>query len=228
MFDSPTVRTLSLSLFCIALGTFSLRAADFSTYRGFKFGTSVSAAAELAGMKIGEVELVHQRPAVIQVLDVQRYLFHGSTAQDPVSEISLGFYNGELFRIAVIYDRYKTDQMTPEDVIEGIAAVYGTATRPSARIAYHSDNSEFAPVIARWEDSQYSYNLIRSDDQSCFVMVLFSKRLDALAQTAINEAVRLDALEAPQREAEQARKQAEETRVQLEKSRLANRAGFRP
>lgn len=229
MFDSHRARVLALSVVCTVIGTFALQAADLSTYRGFQFGTSLSAAAEQAGMKIGDAKLVHQRPALIQVLDVQRYFFHSTTTQeDPVSELSLSFYNGELFRIAVIYDRYKMEQMTPEDVIDGISATYGTAERPSAEIAYPSYYSQIAPVIARWEDSQYSYNLIRSEERSSFAMVLFSKRLDALAQSAISEAVRMDALEAPQRAAELARKQAEENRVKAEKSRLANIAGFRP
>jgi len=210
------------------LGALTLQAADFSTYRGFQFGSSLSAAAEHAGMNIAEAKLVHQRPALIQTLNFHRFLFHSTTGEDPVSEISLSFYNGELFRMNVVYDRFKVDQMTPEDVVEAISATYGAAVRPSEEIAYHSYYSEVAPVIARWEDSQYSYNLIRSDEQTSFAMVLFSKRLDALAQLAISEAVRIDALEAPQREAEHASRQAEEDRVQLEKSRLANKAGFRP
>ena len=52
-------------------------------------------------------------------------------------------------------------------------------------------------VIARWEDSQYSFNLFRSSYQPTFGMVVFSKRLDALARLAIVEAIRLDEQEAP-------------------------------
>jgi hypothetical protein len=229
MFEWFPARAFSLFLFSIAFGASTLGAADLSTYRGFQFGSSLSAAAEQAGMKVDEARLIHQRPALIQVLDVQRYFSHNSAArEDPVSQISLSFFNGELFRISVIYSRYKVDQMTPEDMIEGISATYGTAERPSEEIAYHSYYSEVAPVIARWEDSQYSYNLIRADNPSSFAMVLFSKRLDVPAQLAILEAGRLDALEAPQKEAERASKKAEETRVELEKSRLANKASFRP
>jgi hypothetical protein len=221
--------TLSVPFVCAVLGASWLSAADFSTYRGFQFGMSLSRAAEQAGMKATEAAVAHQRPALIQVLDFQPYLFHSSnTKEDPVSEISLSFYNGELFRMAVVYDRYKVDGMTPDDLIEAISATYGTAARPTAEIAYHSYYAEVQPVIARWEDSEYSYNLIKADDRSSSAMVLYSKRLDALAQSAILDAVRLDVLEAPQREAEHARKQADENRTQQEKSRLANKAGFRP
>lgn len=229
MFDWLTARALSLSVFSALFGAFALHAADLSNYRGFQFDSSLAAATERAGMKTEEVKLVSQRPALIQTLDVQPYLFHSSTGkEDPVSMISLSFYNGELFRIAVLYDRYKVDQMTQEDMIEAISATYGPPERPSAEIAYHSYYSEVATVIARWEDSQYSYNLIRADLQSTFALVLLSKRLDALAQPSIVEANRLDALEAPQKEAERARKQADDNREQLEKSRLANKASFRP
>ena len=161
---------------------------------------------------------VHQQPALIQSLDFQPNLFHASVGKnDPVSEITLTFYDGELARMAVVYDRYKVDGMTADDMIQALSAAYGSATKPKAEIAYHSYYAEAAPVVARWEDSEYSYNLIRSDDRSSFAMILYSKRLDALAATAIVEAVRLEALAAPQKEADRAKKQADD---------LHNSAGF--
>jgi hypothetical protein len=166
---------------------------------------------------------------MIQLLDFQPNLFHSAAAKgDPVSAISLSFLDGELFRMAVVYDRYKVEGMTTEDMIQALSASYGTATTPKAEIAYHSYYAESAMVIARWEDSQYSYNLIRAEDRSTFAMVLYSKALDARAQTAIIEAARLDALEAPQKETDRVSKQAEENQLEQEKARLANKASFRP
>ncbi len=81
-------------------------------------------------------------------------------------------------------------------------------------------------VIARWEDSRYSFNLFRSSYQPKFGMLAFSKRLDALARTAIVEATRLDEQEAPQREIERQKKQAEEDHAAQEKARLVNKATF--
>ena len=52
--------------------------------------------------------------------------------------------------------------------------------------------------------------------------------LYALAQPAIVEAVRLESVEAPQKEAEAAEKLAADSLAQQEKSRLANKASFRP
>ncbi len=220
---------LAIPLLCAALGTPMVRAADFSSYRGIEFGMNLSAAAEQAGTNPTEARTVHQRPAVIQEMDY-RYgsLSAGRTEADPVRDAVLSFFNGELFRVVVTYDRFKIEGMTAEDLIQSISATYGTATQPSAEIAYHSTYGEIAPVIARWEDSQYAYNLVRSGDQTSFALILYSKRLDALAQAAINEAVRLDALEAPQREIEQQKRRDDEQRLSLEKARSANKANFRP
>jgi len=74
--------------------------------------------------------------------------------------------------------------------------------RPTTKIAFRSNSDKVAPVIARWEDAEYSYDLVRTGDGSSFAMVLCSKKLDGLAQAAISEAVRLEAQEAPQRELE--------------------------
>jgi hypothetical protein len=59
-------------------------------------------------------------------------------------------------------------------------------------------------------------------------MVIYSKRLDALARAAIAEAVRLDDQEAPQREAARQNKKDKENRARQEKARQANKAPFRP
>jgi len=83
-------------------------------------------------------------------------------------------------------------------------------------------------VIARWEDGQYSFNLFRYPYRFTFGLVIFSKRLDALARAAITEAVQLDKQEAPQREAERQKQQEADTRVGQEKARLVNKPTFRP
>jgi hypothetical protein len=59
-------------------------------------------------------------------------------------------------------------------------------------------------------------------------MVLYSKNVDALVRTGVTEGLRLDAQEAPLREAERQRKQEQENRVKEETARLANKTGFRP
>jgi hypothetical protein len=221
-------RATTVLLLCAGLGTSILCASDFSSYRGFRFGMDLPTAAKQAGMKPSEARLVHQRPAVIQEMDWQP----GSPIlADPLREKLLCFYNGELFRMVVTYDRYKIEGMTAEDLTEAISATYGIATRPTAEITYHSNYSnyaEVASVIARWEDPEYSYNLVRTGDGFSFAMVLYSKRLNALAEASIVEAVRLEAQEAPQKAIDLQKKKDEERRVELEKARSVNKPNFRP
>jgi hypothetical protein len=59
-------------------------------------------------------------------------------------------------------------------------------------------------------------------------LVALSKRLYGEARTAIDEAVRLDRQEAPQRALESRDRADDEKRLQEEKSRLSNKPGFRP
>jgi hypothetical protein len=219
---------LIVGIVSMAGGT--LRAEDFSTYRGFQLGQSLQSVAKQADMKPTDATIVHARPALIQQLDWWPHSrIQGDVAKvDPVENGLLCFYNGELFRIIVTYDSYRVQGMTAEDMIDVLSATYGKSSKPEVDIAYHSLYGEVAPVLARWEDSQYAYNLIRTGDQSSFVMILYSKRLDALAQAAISEAVRLETAEAPQREIEKQKMRAEEDRVAREKARTINKPNFRP
>jgi hypothetical protein len=223
-------RASAIGILCGVWGTSLLAATDFSSYRGLRFGMNVSAAAKQAGTDPSVARLVHQRPALIQEMEWQPRVpvLAVPAKSDPVKEGLLSFVNGELFRIVVTYDRYKVEGMTAEDMIEGISAAYGTPTRPSAEIAYHSNYAEVAPVLARWEDPDYSYNLVRTGDRSSFAMVLYSKRLDATAQASMVEATRLEAQEAPQRELDKQKKRDGEERLALEKARSLNKPNFRP
>jgi len=204
---------------------------DFSRYREFQFGMNLPAIAKLAGLEPSQAKVIHRRPALIQELNWQARLTLTSPQADPVRAVFFSFYNGELFRIVVNYDRYKTEGLTNGEMIEAISARYGTATRPTAKTIRFSsfqvyDDSEV--VIARWEDSQYSFNLFRSYYQPTFGMIAFSKPLDALARAAVAEAIRLDEQEAPQREIERQKEQDAKDRAGQEKARLANRPNFRP
>jgi hypothetical protein len=205
---------------------------DLSRYRGFALEMNLQVAAKEADLELSDARLIHQRPAVIQELDWRPSVSSVAALQaDPVKEVLLTFYNGALFRMVVNYDRYRTEGLTDADMVEAISARYGTASRPDTKVILFStyqvyDDSE--KVIARWENSQYSYNLFRSSYQPTFGMLIFSKRLDALAQTAIAEALRLDEQEAPQRQIELQRKLDEATRATQEKARLANKPNFRP
>jgi hypothetical protein len=221
----PTIRIL-----CAVLGASVLQAGDFSSYRGFQFGMKLPAAVEQLGLKTTDAKLVHQRPALIQEVEWRpgSLTVVDAVKTDPVKDGVLYFYNGELYRIVITYDRYRVEGMSAEDMTEAISASYGIATKPAVEIPYHSNYGEVAPVLARWENAEYSYNLIRTGDQSSFAMALYSKRLDTLAQTSIVQAVRLEAQEAPQREIEKQEKQKADERIALEKARSVNKPNFLP
>src|SRR6266480_2598277 len=112
---------------------------DLSKYREFQFGTNLLAVAKQADMKPSEAKVIHQRPAMIQELEWRPRRSFGSLPEaDPVKEILFSFYNGELFRMLVTYDQYRTQGLTYEDMVEAISALYGTATRPAATIVLFS------------------------------------------------------------------------------------------
>jgi hypothetical protein len=223
-------RIFAVSLSSALLAAPLLCGGDLSRYRSFQFGADLPTIAGQARMDPSEAKVVHRLPALIQELEWRPQPLGPSTRVESADKVVFSFYNGELYRIVVNYDRYNTEGLTAEDLIEAISATYGTATTNAAGITLQSiyDANENVKVIACWEDSKYSMNLVRSSYQPTFALVAFSKRLDSLAGVAVAEAVRLEKEQAPQREIERQEKQAEENRVLQEKARLANKPGFRP
>jgi hypothetical protein len=221
---------LAISLSWAVLASPLLCAGDLSRYRSFRLGADLPTIAGQARMAPSEAKVIHQRPALIQELEWRPQPLGPSTQAEAVKEVVFSFYNDQLYRLVVSYDRYKTEGLTAEDLIEAISATYGTATRAAAEIILPSiyGGNETLEVLARWEDAQYSFDLVRFSHQPSFTLVAVSKRLDTLAGAAVIEAVRLDAQEAPQREIELQKKQEEEHRVQQERARLANKPSFRP
>ena len=207
-----------------------LAAADWSSYRGFRFGSSLEAAAATAATKSSEARLTHTRPARIEELDWRIPITNQPSARDAdtVREGLLRFYDGELFQIVSTYDPEHIEGMTDSDMIEAISKSYGVATQPRVEIPYHSIYSESAKVLARWENADCSYDLIRTGNQMGFAMVLSSKRADRLAQRAIAESSRLDILEAPAKAVALEKKIAADTLSSLEKARITNKPKFKP
>ena len=148
-------------------------------------------------------------------------------AGEPVSQVLFSFYNDELYRIAVTYDRDATEGLTDEDMVKAISARYGAGTRLYPEINF-ATNDVFARsegmIIARWEDSQNAVNLLRSNNTNSFRLAVFSKRLDAQAVAASTESVKLEKQEAPQREIERQKKEVDDLAI----ARQKNKEIFRP
>jgi hypothetical protein len=120
--------------------------------------------------------------------------------------------------------------MTDADMIEALSATYGPPSKPlvQARAATSQFEAEFGTPVARWGDADYSVELFRSSYVPAFRVTVTSPKLDALARTAVAQAIRLDEREAPQREIARQKKDAEDLRAAQEKARVANKATFRP
>lgn len=196
-----STRDLAFSFSLVVLSAALGQAQGLSTYRGFQFGMTLVEVAKQTGMRTSEAKTLHQHPAMIQELWWQ-HPFRGSSPQtDPVSEVVFSFFNGNLFRMVVSYDYYRTEGLTDDEMIEILSKRYGIAERPVATMIRFSSSQIYndqGKVIARWENSRYSCDLFRSSNQPALGMLIVSKRLDARAQAAIIEAMRLDNQETPQ------------------------------
>jgi hypothetical protein len=225
-------RVIVTSIVLALLSAPLLKAQDLSVYRDFQFGMNLAEVAKRAEVTPSEAKVVHQRPAVIQELEWRpQRAYVSSRETDPVRQVLFSFYNGELFRVLVTYDQERTQGLTNQDMVEAISTLYGTPTRPADDIILFSSSSVYnntEKVIARWEDSQYSFNLFRTSYSSAYGMAAFSKGVNALAQKAIIEAIRLDEKEAPEREIQRQKKLDEENRLAQDKVRPGNKANFRP
>jgi len=227
-----SIRNVVISIVGALLLAPLTHAQDLSIYRGYQFGMDLKAVAKQADVKLSDAKVIHQRPALIQELEWRpQRLFDSSKETDPVREVLFSFYNGELFRVLVTYDPNRTQGLTDQDMVDAISTTYGTASSPTAQIILFSSSRVYnntEKVMARWEDAQYSFNLFRVSYNSGFGIAAFSKRLDALAEKAILEAIRLDRQEAPEREIQRQKKEDDDNRLALDKARPGNKANFRP
>ena len=242
-----TTHLLAMSIAGIVVSAHQISANDLSRYRGFAVGMSVTAVAAQAEIT-PEPRVLHQRPALIQELMWQPpRVLRMSANGDSVRKVLFSFYNGQLFRMVVTYDRDRTEGLTAADLIEAISTTYGLPTLPATESTSSASSvpggSASPPqgqeassrslgyddkIVARWGDAENSIHLFESPYQSGFGLVVYSKSLEALARVAMAEAARLDAQEAPQREIERQQKQTDDKRLKNETARRANKQTFRP
>lgn len=206
------------------LSGLSLYATDLSQYRQFQLDSGLTGVAEQAGMKPSEAELVHERPAVLQELSWR------AEPTDSVEQVLFSFHNGDLYRMVVEYSRHNTEGLTAEDMIAAISEDYGPPSRPRDEMSLSSiyNSAERVQVMARWQDNDWSFNLVRSKYKPTFNLVVLSKRWDIVAHATAEEAIRLDRAQAPQRALDLQKVAEEEKRLQAEKARESNKSDFRP
>jgi hypothetical protein len=205
----------------ILLSTPQIHAQDLSRYRNFSFGMTVADLSKQIDQKPVNAAVLHEHPALIQELTwwpPQPY--SGLRPAEPVQQILFSFYNGALYRMLVTYDGYATKGLNDEDMIRVVSAKYGLATRPVAAVVSFPTNPTYHAtdkVIARWEDTQYSLNLIDSSGDG-FAIVMFAKQVDAQAGVSIAESVKLEQDQAPQKEAARVKKDADDLELERQKN----------
>jgi hypothetical protein len=227
-------RTLTIVALGLVLSTVAPHGQDRSRYRDFQLGGDLPSVAALTKVAVSEAKTIHQRPALIQELQWRpSYFMSGSTTpqNDPVQRIAFSFYNDQLFKLVITYDRQRTNGLTDADMVEALSAAYGPPLPPDAKksrvVAYQMED-EFGTPVARWGDADYSVVLYRSSYSPDFRAIVTSPRLEALARLADAQAIKLDEREAPERETARQKKEADASRAAQEKARLANKAAFRP
>src|SRR5437588_9706853 len=224
------MKTIRSSIICFVVLLFAaplLRAQDLSKYRHFTLGMSLARVLERTEQKVADMKFAHGRPALIQELTWWPPNLPGISLQsDTVEQILFSFYNGELYKISVTYDQTSTEGLTEEDMVKSISAKYGPATYIALAIdlAKNDRYDVTQKPVASWEDAQYSFNLVRFSFTDHLGLIIYSKRVNAAAELATVEAVKLEEQEGPQREAERQKKQVDD----LEVARQKNRKIFRP
>src|SRR5258708_19876601 len=78
-------------------------------------------------------------------------------------------------------------------MVQAISTKYGTPTRPAGEISFPTNELYrlTEKVIARWEDPQYSINLVRSRFLNSYALFMFSKRPDAQVEAALPKSIKL-------------------------------------
>jgi hypothetical protein len=221
------IPSVGIYLVMTLLSAHLVRGQDLSKYRDFSLGMSLPELSSQVDLRALQTKLIQKHPAVIQELTCWPGGSSDYSRQaDSVRQIFFSFYNGELFRILVTYDQRATHGLTAEDMVQAISAKYGIPTRPASEISFPTNElyRSTEKAIARWEDSKYSINLVRSRFLNSFALVIFSKRLDAQVETAIAKSIKLEEQEVPRKEIDRQKKETDD----LEAARQKNRKIFRP
>jgi hypothetical protein len=213
----------------------SASAEELGDYRQFRLGSSVADVSSLTAARASDLRVVHERPALLQDLSWRPRFAAGTPIPnlDPVDEIVFSFYNDQLFKIAVRYDNTRTAGLTREDITAALSSDYGAPTRvaliPAGRsITRGYDASGVLALVAEWQRGDAKVTLSQTTYSSAFSLLIVAVPVDALARTAHDAAVTLDAREAPAREAARAKKQEADAQAEQERARATNKETFRP
>jgi hypothetical protein len=222
-----TIRGSILFVTALLLSAPILRAQDYSVYRGFTLGANLTAVLKQTDQKLADVNITHSGPSLLQEVTWWPPNVPGpSYRTDSVEQILFSFHNGSLYKMSISYDQGSTEGLTASDMMKSISLKYGPVTgiAPVVEPLSNADYDGKGRLVASWENSQYSLNLVRSSFSDRFGLIIYSKRANAEAEAAIAEAVLLEKQNGPKRAAELEKKQSDD----LELAREKNQKIFRP
>jgi hypothetical protein len=222
-----TMRSAVLCFVVMILTAPMLRAQDFSKYRNFSLGTNLAAVLKHTDQRLLDVRATHDGSVLFQELTWHPANgFGASSRSESVDKLVFSFYKGELYKMAVTYDRAATEGLTADDMMKSISTKYGPATSIALEIdaAANEPYTMRGKPVASWENSQYSLALLRSPYSNAFELLIYSKRVAAEADAALAQVVKLDEQEAPQKAIERQKKEADA----MELTRQKNQKSFRP
>ena len=223
------MKAIRSSILCgvLLLAVPILRAQDFSKYRNFSLGAPLTLVLKQTDQRLADVKATHDGSSLFQELTWRPAFGIGvSSRSESIDDIVFSFYKGSLYKMVVTYERASTEGLTADDMVKSIAAKYGPAT--SIALEIDSAGNERYEMkqkpVASWEDSQYSFNLVRSQFSNAFELVIYSKRVSDESDAALAQVVKVDELEAPQRAVARQKKEADA----IELTRQKNQKSFRP
>lgn len=206
-------------------------AADFATYRDFTIGMSPSDVVLRAKAAERDLRTLHERPSLLQTLSWRPpfVVNRTTTDQESVRSIVFSFVDRQLFRIAVEYDRSRTEGLTAVDMVASFTGVYGErlpAPVPARRPGY--DVLDAPVVLAQWRQGETTVVLQQMAYSGSFSLVVTSVPLELLARRAQALAVTTEAREAPARQAAKVKDDAAAAKAAADKLRTTNKAEFKP
>jgi hypothetical protein len=227
------ISSVAVAASAFILATIGLQAQDLAHYRDFQLGNTVASVLKSSGVTADDVRSIRQRPAKIQELRWRPAEHYNDRMMptEPVREVVFSFYNDQLFRMVIDYDRQRTEGLTDADLIDSISTRYGLPVLQATSLQTNAPQrvpADGEAVVARWSDADTSLTLVRGTYPTTLRLIITRKSTETLAQNAAAEADRLDRAEAPQREIERATKMTEDNRAAGEKARVINKPLFKP
>lgn len=235
MTTRATARLCGVALI-VALGvSVPAIAQERGEYRDFQLGASVAAISALTDTRVADATLLHERPALMQELR-WRPSSSGTAGRSPsrgkgLELVTFSFYENQLYRMMIDYERAQTQGMTDRDMVDAISASYGPPSSSKFSDEWtgaRGSESVASRLVARWNGPDYAIAVSRWAYGGAWRLVVESTPLATLARTADLQAIVLDVKEGPQREAERSRRDQQRKDDAEAAARAANKATFQP